>query len=83
MFLNLQLEELTKKLLEALPIDLQNIEDETKQKIKMVLQATLSKLDLVNREEFDVQSQVLAKTREKIEVLEKQIAEFIEKHPKN
>jgi BMFP domain-containing protein YqiC len=83
MFPNFQLDELTKKLFEVLPIDLQSIEDETKQKIKMVLQATLSKLELVNREEFDVQTQVLAKTRKKIEVLEKQIKELLEKQKKN
>ena len=46
----------------------------------MILQATLSKLDVVSREEFDVQTQVLAKTREKIELLEKQVQELIQKN---
>lgn len=34
----------------------------------------LSKLDLVTREEFDVQEAVLARTREKLEALEKKVA---------
>jgi BMFP domain-containing protein YqiC len=39
-----------------------------------VLQAQLAKLDLVSREEFDVQSQVLIRTREKLEAMETRIA---------
>ena len=41
-----------------------------------VLQAGLGKLDLVTREEFDVQRAVLARTREKLEALERQLAEL-------
>jgi hypothetical protein len=80
---NIQIDEITKKLLEVLPIDIQSLESDAKQKMKMILQATLSKLDVVSREEFDVQTQVLAKTREKIEFLEKQVQEFIQKTNKN
>ena len=35
-----------------------------------------AKLDLVTREEFDIQAQVLAKTREKLEALEKRVTEL-------
>jgi BMFP domain-containing protein YqiC len=79
MFPNIQIDEITKKVLDALPVDLSSIESDAKQKIKMILQATLSKLDVVSREEFDVQTQVLAKTREKVEILEKKVQEFIQK----
>ncbi len=41
-----------------------------------LLKSTLAKLNLVTREEFDVQTRVLAKTRAKLEELEKQIAEI-------
>jgi len=41
-----------------------------------VLQGTLSKLDLVTREEFEVQKLVLAKTRSNLEGLEKRVAEI-------
>jgi len=43
---------------------------------RAVLQAGLTKLDLVTRQEFDVQSGVLKRTREKLEALEAQIAEL-------
>jgi BMFP domain-containing protein YqiC len=44
-----------------------------------VLQSTFAKLDLVTREEFDVQASVLARTRAKVEALEKQVAELEQK----
>ncbi len=42
--------------------------------LKAGLAAWLSKLDLVTREEFDVQAQVLARTREKLQELEARLA---------
>ncbi|MBN3564926.1 accessory factor UbiK family protein [Aliamphritea spongicola] len=44
--------------------------------IQGVLQGAFSKMDLVNREEFDAQSAVLARTREKLEALEQQLADI-------
>jgi ubiquinone biosynthesis accessory factor UbiK len=41
-----------------------------------VLQAQLARLDLVTREEFDVQSAVLRRTREKLAALERRLAEL-------
>jgi BMFP domain-containing protein YqiC len=41
-----------------------------------ILQSALGKLDLVTREEFEVQKAVLAKTRSKLEDLEKTVAEI-------
>ncbi len=43
---------------------------------KAMLAQGFSKLDLVTREEFDVQAQVLAKTRAKLEALEARVAEL-------
>lgn len=40
------------------------------------IKSTLDKLNLVTREEFDVQARVLAKTREKLEMLEKKLSEL-------
>jgi BMFP domain-containing protein YqiC len=77
---NFQIDEFTKKIFEALPIDLQLIEQDARQKIKLIIQSTLSKMDIINREEFDIQTQVLAKTREKVETLEKQLQELIVKN---
>jgi ubiquinone biosynthesis accessory factor UbiK len=44
--------------------------------VKAMLASSLSRLDLVPRAEFDVQAQVLLKTREKLEALEKRLAEL-------
>ena len=44
--------------------------------VKAIVQSTFQKLDLVSREEFDAQSIVLAKTRAKLEQLEKQLNEL-------
>lgn len=68
-----QLEDLAKKLISALPVSLQNLESDIQQQFKDILQATFACLDLVTREEFDVQVKVLARTREKIESLQHQV----------
>ena len=44
--------------------------------VKALLQSGLSRLDFVSREEFDVQVEVLRKTREKVERLEARVAEL-------
>jgi BMFP domain-containing protein YqiC len=44
--------------------------------IKAVLQSGLTRLDLVTRQEFDVQAEVLRKTRDKVERLEARVAEL-------
>jgi ubiquinone biosynthesis accessory factor UbiK len=52
----------------------EELRDELQQNFKAVLQSGLSKLDLVTREEFDVQRAVLLRTREKLEALERLVA---------
>jgi BMFP domain-containing protein YqiC len=73
------IDEISQKVLRILPINTKDIEDDIRQKIKLILQASLAKLDVVNREEFDVQCQVLAKTRSKIDQLEKTIQDLLAK----
>lgn len=68
-----KLEELAKKLLGALPASVQNFENEIQQQFKEILQSAFTHLDLVTREEFDVQTKVLARTREKINALQIQV----------
>jgi BMFP domain-containing protein YqiC len=46
------------------------------QNVKAMLSSGLARLDLVPRAEFDVQAQVLLKTREKLEALERRLAEL-------
>jgi BMFP domain-containing protein YqiC len=77
-----QFEELAKKLYTALPTSLQNFENEIQQKFKEILQAAFARMDLVTREEFDVQIKVLARTREKIDKLQAQVQTLLEIKPK-
>lgn len=80
-----QFEELAQKLYSSLPASVQNFENEIQQKFKEVLQSAFEHLDLVTREEFDVQTKVLARTREKVEALQSQLDTLIaeQKETKN
>lgn len=49
--------------------------------LRVVLQSTLTRLNLVSREEFDVQTQVLARSREQIAALESRLAELESRLP--
>lgn len=66
-------DELSSKLLAVLPSSLQDLEKDVQQQFKSILQAAFSHMDLVTREEFDIQTKVLARTREKLDMLEKQL----------
>jgi BMFP domain-containing protein YqiC len=70
------IEGLAKKLADSLPGGLRSMRDDLEQNFRSVLRGGLEKLDLVTREEFEVQEAVLARTREKLEALEKRVAEF-------
>ncbi len=72
-----ELDSVAKKLFSSLPLSIQNLEKELQQKFKDILQASLARLDLVTREEFDIQTRVLARTREKVEKIEQQLQDFI------
>jgi BMFP domain-containing protein YqiC len=67
------LDELTQRLSSLLPQGVKNVQTDIEKNIRSVLQSALAKMDLVTREEFDVQSAVLARTRAKLEALEKQV----------
>ena len=71
-----KLEEIAKSITDAIPPGVKTMADEAEAKVKQVLQGQLSKLDFVSREEFDVQSQVLIRTREKLEALEARLTEL-------
>jgi BMFP domain-containing protein YqiC len=64
------LEDLARRLSEAMPPQLQALRNDVEANFKSVLQSGLAKLDLVTRQEFDVQAGVLSRTREKLEALE-------------
>ncbi len=66
-------EDVVSKIGELIPQDLKTIRDEFHTNAKAVLVTGLKKMDLVTREEFDVQKAVLAKTREKLKMLETEL----------
>ena len=68
------LEDLAKRLAEAMPPQLAALKGDLEANFKSVLQSGLAKLDLVTRQEFDVQAGVLARTREKLTTLEGRLA---------
>lgn len=68
-----KIEQIAEQISNAIPPSVKNIADNVEEKVKAVVQAKLSQLDVVSREEFDVQTQVLARTRAKLEQLEKEI----------
>lgn len=70
------IEDLARQLAESLPEGLRAVRDDLETNFRSVLAAGLSKLDLVTREEFEVQEAVLARTREKLEALEARLEEM-------
>jgi BMFP domain-containing protein YqiC len=71
-----QLDDLSQRLANSLPKGLQALQEDISRNLRASLEAGLGKLDLVTREEFDVQSTVLARTRAKLQTLEQQVAEL-------
>ncbi|AFJ02281.1 hypothetical protein Q7C_1126 [Methylophaga frappieri] len=71
-----KIDELVDTVTKSLPPGILQMREEAEKNIRAGLTATFNKLDLVTREEFDVQSQVLLRTREKLEALEKRVAEL-------
>jgi len=68
------LDDLARRLSDLVPPGLREQRQELQATFKTALQAGLSRLDLVTREEFDVQRAVLLRTREKLEALQQQVA---------
>lgn len=70
------LEDLARKLAEAVPEGLRSVRKDLEENFRSVLKSGLGKLDLVTREEFEVQEAVLARTREKLEALEARLQDL-------
>lgn len=71
-----KIEEVVQSITNALPPGLVQMQEDAEKNIRAALTSTFNKLDLVTREEFDVQTQVLHRTREKLEALEKRVTEL-------
>ena len=70
------LDDLANKLADAVPDDLNSLRNDLRSNFHAVLQTALGNLDLVSREEFDVQSKVLERTRAKLEKLVQELEEL-------
>jgi hypothetical protein len=76
MFDKANLDELSRRLAGAVPPGISALGGDLERTFRGILQGAVDKLNLVSREEFEVQSQVLARTRAKLEALEAQLAEL-------
>lgn len=70
------IDDLAARLVDAIPGDLRQLRSDVETNFRSLLSSGLDKLDLVSREEFDVQRKVLERTREKLERLERELKEL-------
>ena len=68
--------DLAKRLSGSIPEGLANLRSDVEENFRAILQSGLAKLDLVTRQEFDVQAGVLKRTRDKLEALEARLAQL-------
>ena len=77
-----QIDQLAQKIESLLPPGIRQLKQDFDQQLRTLLQHQLSKMNFVSREEFEIQRKVLAKSRQKLEQLEKRI-QAMEKTPSN
>ncbi len=71
---SMRIDEIARRLLESVPPAVRTVQKDLENNFRAVLRASLTKLDLVARDEFDAQVRVLARTRARLEELEKRVA---------
>ena len=76
---NPRIDDIARRLFEGLPESARMLRRDIESNFRAVLQASLSKLDLTTREEFEVQSRVLERTRAALEALEQRIVTLEER----
>ncbi len=67
-------DDLSRRVAENLPRGLQNLQNDVQRNVRSTVEAALAKLNLVTREEFEIQQAVLLRTREKLKALEDRVA---------
>ena len=70
------IEELARKLAQSVPPGVRALQADMERNFRALLESGLARMNLVTREEFDVQQRVLERTREKLTVLEARLAEI-------
>ena len=66
-----------------LPEDLNMLKEDLEKNLRATLNATFSKMEIVTREEFDIQASLLSRTREKLETLQEKLSELEKQLDKN
>ncbi|MDR2990174.1 ubiquinone biosynthesis accessory factor UbiK [Providencia alcalifaciens] len=69
-----KIEQVARQIQGALPKGVRDLGEDFDKKLRSLLQSQLGKLDLVSREEFDIQTQVLLRTREKLMKMEQRVS---------
>jgi ubiquinone biosynthesis accessory factor UbiK len=70
---SLRIDEIARRLFESVPPAARAVQKDLENNFRAVLRASLTKLDLVSRDEFDAQMRVLERTRARLEELEKRV----------
>lgn len=70
------LDDIARKLSEAMPAGVKSLQEDVDRNLRGALASALERLDLVTREEFEVQAAVLARTREKLDAMSARVAEL-------
>ena len=68
--------EVVQKVISSMPEGVRALPNDMQENFREALQSVLMKMDLVTREEFDVQTKVLQRTREKLEQIEAALNTF-------
>jgi len=76
---NQTINRLSEKIHALLPPGLQQVREDFDARLKTLLQQQLARYEMVSREEFELQARVLARTREKLEIIEARLRELDEK----
>src|ERR1700760_3620938 len=71
-----KIDEIVKRLVESVPPGVRAVQQDLEANFRAVLRSSLTKLDLVSRDEFDAQTRVLERTRARLEELEKRVAQI-------
>lgn len=69
-----KIDEIVRRLVESVPPGVRAVQKDLESNFRAVLRASLTKLDLVSRDEFDAQMRVLERTRAQLEELERRVA---------
>ena len=71
-----RIDEIARRLFESVPPAVRGAQKDLENNFRAILRSSLSKLDLVTRDEFDAQTKVLERTRARLEALERRLAEL-------